>query len=93
MTPSFNSILGLTDTDKSGALKIAETIRARVEGLRILHSGSRVSSYVTLSIGVATAIPCQTSSMGYLISAADQSPYRAKESGRNRCGHEVEAQV
>ncbi|MCI0489048.1 MAG: diguanylate cyclase [Blastocatellia bacterium] len=86
-------VVVLSDTDKKGALKVAETIRSRVETLRIPHSESKVSQYVTLSIGVATAIPRRESGMDDLVSAADQALYRAKENGRNRCWEESEAWV
>ena len=83
-------VVVLTDTDKEGALVVAETIRAQVEALKILHNASKVNPYVTLSIGVATIIPDRKTDTNDLIAAADHSLYRAKENGRNRCWTEVE---
>jgi diguanylate cyclase (GGDEF)-like protein len=75
----------LSDTDDTGALAIAETVRSQIESLRIPHSASKVNQYVTLSIGVATAIPDIDTGQDSLIAAADQALYLAKEKGRNRC--------
>jgi diguanylate cyclase (GGDEF)-like protein len=83
-------VVVLTDTDKEGALVVAETIRAQVEALEIPHSGSKVNPYVTLSIGVAAIIPDRQMDANDLIAAADHSLYRAKENGRNRCWTEEE---
>ncbi len=47
----------LPETEKQGALKIAEEIRNEIENLKIEHSGNTVSSYITVSIGVETVIP------------------------------------
>ncbi len=82
-------VVVLTDTDREGAMIVAEKIRAQIEALGIPHSGSKTSDVVTLSIGVATAISHQESDPDGLIAAADQNLYRAKESGRNRCWTEV----
>ncbi len=84
-------VVVLTDTDKKGALVVAETIRAQIEALEIPHGGSKVNPYVTLSIGVATIIADRKTKPDELIAAADHSLYRAKENGRNRCWTEIEA--
>jgi len=72
----------LSDTDKNGALKIAESIRTRVESLRIKHSFG-VNNIVTISLGVATLIPDDPEDYNKLIKAADNALYESKESGRN----------
>ena len=74
----------LPDTDSSGALQVAESIRREVENLRIEHGRSPASRYVTLSLGVATVMPGPGSSMEFLIDAADRALYQAKADGRNR---------
>ncbi len=71
-------------TDNLGSLQVAEWLRAAVEELRIKNERSLASKHVTISIGVATANPKEGISSGELISAADQSLYRAKRDGRNR---------
>lgn len=83
-------VVVLTDTDSEGALRVAETIRARVEALQIPHSES-LHRCVTLSIGVAAAAAQREDDMNDLIAAADQSLYRSKENGRNRCSYQAKA--
>lgn len=73
----------LPETDLSGAIKVATNIRTAVEQLQIRHSQSRISKYVTLSLGVASIIPTQTASPENLIEQADTKLYEAKQSGRN----------
>jgi predicted signal transduction protein with EAL and GGDEF domain len=41
-------------------------------------------SRVTVSLGVATAVPERRSSSALLLAAADQALYEAKRQGRNR---------
>jgi len=74
----------LLDTDWDGAIIVAERLREQVEALKIPHTASGVSPYVTISIGVASAIPRKGSLSDEIIAAADQSLYRAKNNGRNR---------
>ncbi len=62
----------------------AEDCRQNIENLRIPHEGSITSKYVTISIGVATAIPDLNSELVEFISTADRALYEAKESGRNK---------
>ncbi|MDM9382885.1 PleD family two-component system response regulator [Chlorogloeopsis sp. ULAP01] len=71
-------------THASGAVHVAEAMQAGVRELKIFHSQSTVSQYVTLSLGVATIIPSFDTSPSTLIAAADQALYQAKAEGRNR---------
>lgn len=72
----------LPETDHEQAMAIAERIR-RVIAREPVQSGE-VLIDVTASLGVATAETVKNVSISKLISAADASLYRAKESGRNR---------
>lgn len=75
----------LPETDLEGAVVVAERIRKVVENLAIPHSGSEVSQFVTISLGVHTIIPNEERTMDQLIVEADKALYQAKQSGRNRC--------
>ncbi|WP_333413900.1 diguanylate cyclase [Microcoleus sp. MOSTC5] len=77
-------VVVLPNTDIQGAACVAEMIAQQVRGLQIAHAKSAVSEYVTLSLGVACCIPAPMSQPGTLIAIADESLYRAKESGRDR---------
>lgn len=83
----------LPGTELDGALKVAERIRAEVEGLAKPHAASEVSPYVTLSLGVACITPKPNSQHEKLISLADQGLYAAKGGGRNQvCVAEAESE-
>lgn len=72
----------LPDTDAEGALRVAERIRETVECLAIPSAGS-AAACVTVSIGVATAMPSSAEQLATLFEHADQALYRAKSEGRN----------
>lgn len=74
----------LTDTALSGALAVAESLRAAVERLAIAHPASP-GGCVTISIGVAATVAARdVPDPGRFIEAADQALYEAKQQGRNR---------
>lgn len=74
----------LPATDRQGAVKVAEQLRGRVEGLGIPHGTSTAARVVTISCGVATFVPTEDVVADELIRLADESLYRAKQAGRNR---------
>ncbi len=70
----------LTRTDLAGAVRVAEALRAGIEGV-----GRRLgypAGVITVSIGLAEFDPLQPSEDD-LLAAADRALYRAKASGRN----------
>lgn len=73
----------LPDTPAEGAVQVAREIQATIEQLRIPHQGSVISPYLTLSIGIASAVPQSGMSSNQLIQSADRALYRAKSKGRN----------
>ncbi|MEN9264285.1 MAG: diguanylate cyclase, partial [Gloeomargarita sp. GMQP_bins_44] len=73
----------LPRTILSGAVMVAERIRAAVEQLRIPHPCSTVHDWVTLSLGVTTMVPTTLNSPAELVAAADHALYQAKQQGRN----------
>lgn len=74
----------LPNTTLKDASQLAEQVQLKVKELGIIHGSSLVSNLVTLSLGVASVIPCDRTSPLILISAADKALYKAKELGRNR---------
>jgi diguanylate cyclase (GGDEF)-like protein len=74
----------LPDTDPLGALRVAEAIQREIGNLRLPHADSVASAFVTVSIGVASAIPLLHADPAALIAAADAALYAAKQQGRNR---------
>ncbi|MCU0287341.1 MAG: GGDEF domain-containing protein, partial [Acidobacteria bacterium] len=77
----FSAILVGTDLD--GARSKAEDIRKRVMNLGIPHSASLAADVMTVSIGVASAIPVSEDGYVELVKAADEALYKAKNKGRN----------
>ncbi len=77
-------VVVLPETNKAGAVSIAQRIQAGIAALNIPHQDSEVSHRVTLSIGIATLIPSPKTSPKLLIAKADKALYTAKNKGRNR---------
>ncbi|MCW2235791.1 PleD family two-component system response regulator [Azospirillum canadense] len=74
----------LPETDADGAASVAERLRETVAGQRLPHALSPVADHVTISLGVASALPQTDSSPDSLAQLADRLLYEAKRSGRNR---------
>lgn len=75
----------LPETDAPGASMLAEKIRTAVEALAIPHAGSEASKVVTLSAGVASAVPgVAAEKQSDLLQWTDAALYEAKRLGRNR---------
>jgi two-component system chemotaxis family response regulator WspR len=77
-------ILLLPQTDSSGALKVAEKLRADIENLQLPNPDSSVSPYVTISVGVITVVPEADATQDNCIRLVSEALARAKEAGRNR---------
>ena len=77
-------VIVLPGTDLEGAVCVSESIRSRIEELGIPHPKSRVSDSLTISLGVASAIPRRGTSPNGLVAVADKALYQAKRKGRNR---------
>jgi diguanylate cyclase (GGDEF)-like protein len=73
----------LPEADSAGAYQVAERIRAAVAALKEPHELAQ-SGLVTVSIGVAAAIPTADSTGQALLEAADARLYVAKRNGRNQ---------
>lgn len=71
----------LPETDKNGAVKIAEKLCAKISAMVISHDGAPLS--ITCSFGV-TSFRCVTTSFEEALSDADRALYQAKSDGRNQ---------
>ncbi len=65
------------------AERLANKLRDLIQKQAIVHADSSVSPYVTVSIGVATAMPPYNLSPEKLLQHADKYLYNAKSAGRN----------
>jgi len=75
----------LPETDINSAYIVAEKIRSTVETLHISNKKSKVSNFITISVGVHTITPDSNSNKPQdLICGADRALYYAKHKGRNR---------
>ncbi len=73
----------LPATDKEGATFLAEALRLAIRGLSIVHETS-TQGVVTVSVGIATAVPKLGGSPDALLRAADTALYQAKQAGRDQ---------
>ena len=74
-----------TDITLKEAQDLLENIRHDIEGkLALVQADGADHAYVTISVGLAYAVPQIAQDQGALIKLADQALYRAKESGRNQ---------
>lgn len=75
----------LPATDAEQARLAAERLRAGLAQRRLPHTGSPISPWVTMSIGIAQ-FDLGLASFDQLLQRADQALYHAKSAGRDRVG-------
>jgi diguanylate cyclase (GGDEF)-like protein len=73
----------LLDTDECAAQASGERLRAAIAELAEPHCMTE-PGVVTISVGVATVIPSDSSTAELLLARADTALYEAKDKGRNR---------
>lgn len=74
----------LPQTDSLGTAQIAEQIRTAVLDLKIAHPTSKVSPWLSVSVGARSMIPCVQKSLRTFVDETDQCLYMAKHGGRNQ---------
>lgn len=74
----------LPETDRSGAITVAENLLESVRALAIPHVMSPDIGIISISIGVAVGHPTRDDNQSELLNAADEAMYRAKAGGRDR---------
>jgi two-component system chemotaxis family response regulator WspR len=79
-------VIVLARTDSDGVHTLAVKLRAAVEALEIPHPASPVAGYVTISLGIATAVPSRGATWQEieLVAAAERALADAKRLGCNR---------
>lgn len=70
--------------NKPAAIAKADELQLKIANLAIRHLTSSVAPVVTLSIGVATALPNSNREAEDIVKTADSALYQAKIAGRNR---------
>ena len=75
-------LIVVPDCDSDGVLSIAERIRAALAEKPLITPEGIIS--VTMSLGVATQFPDESCDVPFMIRAADEAMYQAKNKGRNR---------
>lgn len=81
----------LPECDVAGARVVAERLCGAVFGQALVHEGSSAAPVVTISIGMACAVPTVDTAPAALVQQADTHLYRAKTLGRNRVFDGVDA--
>ena len=74
----------LPETDTAGALTVANGLLESIQTKKIPHQESDIEDFLTLSIGIATAIPVPKYDLESLLKSADDALYASKENGRNQ---------
>ncbi|MFM2430859.1 MAG: hypothetical protein RLZZ511_2072 [Cyanobacteriota bacterium] len=74
----------LPQTNRWGAMQVAESLRSAITQAAIAHGDSPISPQVSLSLGVATLFPTVDDAPELLLESADQALYLAKQQGRDR---------
>ncbi len=76
-------VLVLPNAKSDIAARAAHAIKNKVEELRIAHSQSIASEFVTVSVGGTTVYPNELNTLTDAFQLADDNLYKAKHAGRN----------
>jgi len=75
----------LPGTANEGAIEVAERVIESIQAIKLPHAASGISSYITISIGIASTDSKINNNIPKLVKSADQALYQAKTNGRNQC--------
>ena len=70
--------------DREDIIDIADEIKQKISELRIPNQSSKISPYLTVSLGTCTGTIDGSNDISRVINTADQALYLAKSGGRNR---------
>jgi diguanylate cyclase (GGDEF)-like protein len=73
----------LPETDLQGASYVAASVIEALRDANIIHQGSKIEDYLTLSIGIVSIVPSFDNQLVDFIDSADKALYQAKQNGRN----------
>jgi diguanylate cyclase (GGDEF)-like protein len=74
----------LPSTDREGAHEVAFKILHGIRDLNLEHAASPTAACVTISVGIASALPDGSITQENLITSTDEALYMAKHRGRNQ---------
>ena len=77
-------VILLPNTDSEGAQQVAKDAANNVRTLALEHEASKVSPYVSISLGVTTVNPKEGIAVSTLVDTAALGLYEAKRRGRNQ---------
>lgn len=70
--------------NEAEVVTFANSIRTNIENEKIEHKNSKVSNYLTISMGVVIVKAGHIENVSHMYKCADRALYEAKEGGRNR---------
>lgn len=83
-------VVALPKTDKEGAIAVAKRIAEQLQKLKISHKKSKISPYLTISMGISTVTLDEVDIyvdpqkiLSCITKSADEGLYEAKKLGRN----------
>jgi len=76
-------VVVLPNTAIDGAKKVANRLKKNIKKAKIKHKKSKISKYVTISIGIAVGKSNYNGGSNYLLGMGDKALYQAKNKGRN----------